>query len=479
MRQSRAVLSLRMIMMIPLGIMLAGCEDVGMAHRPLEAEMPDRYSVLAPVEAPSRDDIEWWRHFDDPVLDQLVARGLSGNLTAAEARARLREAEADARGANVPLSGNANLGVRAPSNASESGEASVNAQINLAGEAGFRARAARARLEAAEFGTIEAHRIVLSEVAQAYADLRFFQSSRAFRAQDLRSRQRTLRDIETQLEAGAATRLDLLRAQSLLAETRAEIPQLDARIVQTRNRLSTLLGVPVGSLGMDLGYHGQQPVPKGAIDAGVPADLLRARPDIRRAELLYAAAVSDVGVADAARYPSLNLSGLISAPANGGRGTETLLAGLVVPVFNQPALLAEKDAAAARVEQTYLQWRIAVLQALEEVENAQILLRSARQSVAAAREAVSLNRQSLDLSRELLSSGGNITVLDVLDRERALSSSRTALAQNTRDVAAAFIQLYVGLGRGHPLTMDRMPIDPDTTTVSSRDELSVDMLSFH
>jgi multidrug efflux system outer membrane protein len=230
---------------------------------------------------------------------------------------------------------------------------------------------------------------------------------------------------------------------------------------------------------MDLGYHGQQPVPKGAIDAGVPADLLRARPDIRRAEQLYAAAVSDVGVADAARYPSLNLSGLISAPANGGRGTETLLAGLVVPVFNQPALLAEKDAAAARVEQTYLQWRIAVLQALEEVENAQILLRSARQSVAAAREAVSLNRQSLDLSRELLSSGGNITVLDVLDRERALSSSRTALAQNTRDVAAAFIQLYVGLGRGHPLTMDRMPIDPDTTTVSSRDELSVDMLSFH
>jgi len=106
------------------------------------------------------------------------------------------------------------------------------------------------------------------------------------------------------------------------------------------------------------------------------------------------------------------------------------------------------------------------------------LLKSARQSVAAAREAVTLNRQALDLSRELLSSGGNITVLDVLDRERALSSSRTALAQNTRDVATAFIQLYVALGRGHPLTVDRMPIDGDTSTVSSRDEMSVDLLSF-
>ncbi len=472
------MLNMRILMMIPLGILLAGCAEIGMAPRPLEADLPDRYSVLTPVKAPSRDDAEWWRTFNDPVLDQLVARGLSGNLSVAEARARLREAEADARGANVPLNGSANAGVRAPSNTSESGEVSVNAQINLAGETRFRTSAARARLEAAEFDTNEARRTVLSEVARSYADLRFFQSSRAFRSQDLRSRQRTLTDIETQLEAGAATRLDLLRAQSLLAETRAEIPQLDARIIQTRNRLSTLLGVPVGSLGMDLGYRGQQPMPKGAIDAGVPADLLRARPDIRRAERLYAAAVSDVGVADAARYPSLNLSGLISAPTNGGSRTETLLAGLVVPVFNQPTLLAEKDAAAARVEQTYLQWRIAVLQAVEEVENAQALLKSARQSVAAAREAVTLNRQALDLSRELLSSGGNITVLDVLDRERALSSSRTALAQNTRDVATAFIQLYVALGRGHPLTVDRMPIDGDTSTVSSRDEMSVDLLSF-
>ncbi|MHA7852589.1 efflux transporter outer membrane subunit [Roseovarius sp.] len=469
---------MRIIMMIPLGILLAGCAEIGMAHRPLEADLPDRYSVLAPVKAPTREDAEWWRNFNDPVLDQLVMRGMSDNLSVAEARARLREAEANARGANVPVSGNANASVRAPSNVSETSEFSINGQINLAGETGFRSRAAQARLEAAEFNTIEARRTVLSEVAQAYADLRFFQSSRAFRAQDLRSRQRTLTDIETQLGAGAATRLDLLRAQSLLAETRAEIPQLDARIIQTRNRLSTLLGVPVGSLGMDLGYRGQQPMPKGTIDAGVPADLLRARPDIRRAEQVYAAAVSDVGAADAARYPSLNLSGLISAPTNGGSRTETLLAGLVMPVFNQPALLAEKDAASARVEQTYLQWRIAVLDAVEEVENAQTLLTSARKSVAAAREAVTLNRQALDLSRELLSSGGNITVLDVLDRERALSSSRTALAQNTRDVASAFIQLYVALGRGHPLTVDRMPINEDAATVSSRDELSVDLMSF-
>ena len=125
-----------------------------------------------------------------------------------------------------------------------------------------------------------------------------------------------------------------------MAETQSEIPQLDASIVQSRNRLSTLLGKPVGALPIDLGYRGAQPMPQNVAELGVPADLLRARPDIRQAERLYAAAVSDVGVADAARYPSLRLSGLITAPLGGGQDVTSFVAGLVMPVFNQPAAKA-------------------------------------------------------------------------------------------------------------------------------------------
>ncbi|WP_176228664.1 TolC family protein [Roseovarius litorisediminis] len=446
--------------MFPLGILLAGCADMGAVFRTPEIELPDRYSLVAPVQAPSRDEVNWWRNFDDPVLDQLVAQGMAGNLTVAEAQARLREAEADARREGVALSGNGRVDATTATRSDDRFDVGLDAQINLAGEARHRSRAAQARFEAAQLNEVEARRTILSEMAQAYTNMRFLQSTRVTREQDLRSRRRTMRDIQKQLDLGEATRLDLLRAQSLMAETRAEIPRIESDIIQQRNRISTLLGVPVGALTLDLGYKGQQPLPKRVADIGVPADLLRARPDIRRAERLYAAAVSDVSAAHAARYPSLRLSGLITTPFGSGASSESLLAGLVVPVFSQPALAANEDATVARVEQAYLQWRVAVLEAVEEVENAQVLLQSALAATKASREAVELNRQSLALSRELVVSGGNITVLDVLDRERALSASRTSLAQNQRDVAAGYIALRVALGRGHPLVQDEP--EPDT-----------------
>lgn len=445
---------MRFLGMIAVALLQVGCTDLKSEFQSPDVELPDRYLYAAPVMAPSREDVEWWRNFQDPVLDQLIEQGLSGNLSVAQAHARLQEASADARGAGVALSGSTSGNYSAATGRGDRFDMGISAEINLAGESRYRANAARNRLEAARFNEVEARRTVLSEVAQTYVDLRFFQISHAFKTLDLASRHRTLRDIKTQIEAGGATRLDLLRAQSLLAETHGAIPQYEASIVQQRNRLSTLLGVPVGSLPLDLGYQGKQPVPVRVADVGVPADLLRARPDIRRAEELYAAALSDVGSAKAARYPRLRLSGLISAPLSGGASSDSLIAGLVVPIFDQPALAAEVDASEARVQQAFLQWRIAVLNAVEEVENAQVVLRTSLAARDAARDQVSLDRKSLALSRDLVAQGGGITVLDVLDRERTLSASRAALAQNTREVGRSYIALRVALGRGHPLLAD-------------------------
>ncbi|WP_167853465.1 efflux transporter outer membrane subunit [Roseovarius aestuariivivens] len=459
---------MRLISICLSAALLAGCSDADLPFRAPEIDLPDRYARMAPVRTPTREDVEWWRSFGDPVLDQLITHGLNGNLSLAQAQARIAEAAAAARRDGVPASGTATGDYRATSGGSNSFDTGLSAQFNLAGETRHRARAARDRLEAARFNEVEARRAVLSEVGQAYVDLRFFQSSRQLRQRDLASRRRTLEDIRTQLAAGEATRLDLLRAQSLLAETRAAIPQVEASIVQTRNRLSTLLGTPVGALSLDLGYKGAQPIPDRVADIGVPADLLRARPDIRRAERLYAAALSDVSAAEAARYPSLRLSGLISAPFGGGGTTESFLAGLVVPVFEQPALAASVDIAESQVQQAYLQWRVAVLQAVEEVENAQILLSSALAARDAAREQVELDRKSLALSRDLVVSGGGITVLDVLDRERALSASRNALAQTTRDVGRAYVALHVALGQGHPL-LAQAPVSGNETAMKNTD----------
>ena len=299
------------------------------------------------------------------------------NLSIKEAQARLRESAANLRGASGAIwTGSGQVDGRFPDQGSESLDATLSGDINLAGEGRRRVESAKSRLEAAQLNGVEAQRQVLSELSSAYIDLRFFQSIRQTREQDIVSRQRTLRDIQTQLSSGEATRLDELRAKSLLTETRSEIPQINASIIQQQNRIAALLGTTKDSMPIDIRYHGRQPLPRQVAEIGVPADLLRARPDVRSAERAYAAAVSDVAAAKAARYPRLQLSGLISIPLDGGSSNSTLITGLILPVFNQPALAAEVDAADARVEQAYLQWRQAILGAIEEVENAQIQLSS-------------------------------------------------------------------------------------------------------
>jgi multidrug efflux system outer membrane protein len=187
---------------------------------------------------------------------------------------------------------------------------------------------------------------------------------------------------------------------------------------------------------------------------GVPADLLRARPDIRQTERLYAAAVSDLGAAEAARYPSLSLRGVISVPLGGGAGSESLAAGLNMPLLNQSALAASADAAKARVNLAYLAWQAAVLAAVEEVENAQANLHASGQVLAEAQGLVDLNRRALALSREVLTSRGAITVLDVLDRERTLSAARALVARSLRDQAADYIILQTVIGQGHLLAAE-------------------------
>lgn len=457
---------MKLLHVIPLGILLTGCANIGPMFQAPRIDVPDRYSVMVPVQTPTRDDVQWWSNFNDPVLDQLITEGMQQNLSIKEAQARLRESAANLRGASGAIwTGTGQVDGRFPNQGSESLDATLSGDINLAGEGRRRVESAKSRLEAAQLNGVEAQRQVLSELSSAYVDLRFFQSIRQTREQDIVSRQRTLRDIQTQLSSGEATRLDELRAKSLLTETRSEIPQINANITQQKNRIAALLGTTTGSMPIDLRYQGRQPLPRQVAEIGVPADLLRARPDVRSAERAYAAAVSDVAAAKAARYPRLQLSGLISTPLDGGSTNSTLVAGLILPVFNQPALAAEVDAADARVEQAYLQWRQAILRAIEEVENAQVQLSSSLAASAAARETVELNRESLDLSRQLVVSGGNITVLDVLERERSLSASRTSLARNRQDVANGYIALLTSLGRGHPLLADEpvvMQVDEDT-----------------
>jgi multidrug efflux system outer membrane protein len=427
---------------------LSGCA-VGPVFTPPSLALSDRYSRLAPVTAPEAEDLAWWKRFEDPVLDRLIARAETESVPLAQARARLAEAKALALREGVAVSGSGSATYSSASAGVDQISVDANLSLNLAGSSGWRARAAKARLEAAEADAREAGRTLRAEIGIAYADLRFAQASLGLRHQDFVSRQRTLADMKTLIDAGEATQLDILRAEALVVETRAQIPALEAEVIRQRNRLSTLIGVPVGLEDLDLGYPGRQPLPGAVFKTGVPADLLRARPDIRAAERRYAAAVSDLGAAEAARYPSLTLSGRITAPVGGGSRAESLVAGLVLPLFNQPALAADAKAARARVDQAYQAWRGAVLSAVEEVETALAALAASNEQARQAGRLVALNQEALDLSRDLLSGRGEITVLDLLDRERALADARASRARALRERAVDYISLATALGLGH------------------------------
>jgi multidrug efflux system outer membrane protein len=344
------------------------------------------------------------------------------------------------------VSGDGSLEASRSSTGSSDASLSVSAAFTNFGRQDPEETAASARFDAARLATLDARRLVISEVATSYVNLRYFQQLLIYRQNDLRARRTILSEVQAQIEGGGATRVELVRTQAQVAEAEVQIPVLQASIIRTRNEISILLGQSVGSLDVDLGFNGRQPAPGDMANVGVPADMIRARPDIQRAERLYAAAISDIDAAEAARYPRLTLSGSITAPFEGGDAVSTLVGGLTIPIFSQGSLVANVEGAHARANQAFLQWRSAVLSAVEDVESSLATLQGGQQSVAAARRVVTLNREALQLSRELLTTGGNVTTLDVLDRERAVSESQVVLAQSMRDYAISYIGLRTALG---------------------------------
>jgi outer membrane protein, multidrug efflux system len=431
-----------LVLVATAGTMLASCMGPSNYEGPQMA-LSDHYSLAPSAQVSARANPAWWTAFEDQTLNALIAHALGQNLTIAEARARVRESEALARRAGVQTAD-----MSADVTVASGGGDKIGLNLATIFSPGRRAeiKAARARLDAERNAETNARRLVFGELAQAYADLRYFQVLLTYRQQDLRSRQRTLNDIRSQFDVQEATRLDILRAEALLAQTRAEIPEVEAQVYILRSRIATLLGEAPGLAGVSLDAGGGQLVPHGASNIGVPADLLRARPDVRQAEREYAAAVSDLSAAKAARYPSLSLAGVIQAPLDGGQSAESLELGFTLPIFAQPALAATVTVAEARVDLALLGWKKAVLNAVDEVESALLALAAAQRSVSASADVVRLNQEALDLSRRLFVEGGQSTVLEVLDRERALSEARAALAQAQRNVAQNYIRLYTALG---------------------------------
>lgn len=404
---------------------------------------------------------EWWLRLNDATLNRLVALALADSPTLERARERVTQARAARR--EVPLAATIN----ASAGAQLEGEGDNDPDITGTGRIGpawlldiwggrrAQIRAAVARAEAAEAERDAAQLLLLSNLGEAYVDLRLQQRLLSLRQQELRGREQTLETTRTMIAASAATRLEVLRAEARVAAIRAELPGLRAGIAGLRNQIAVLAGAAPGTLPADLAaaleQAGAQPRPDLAPDVGIPADLLRNRPDIRVQERGYYAALADVGVARAALYPRLSLTGAITFNAleRSGSGTNYYLGpSLQLPAIPGGPAYAAVDARQSQARQALITWRMTVLQALLEVENALADYTAVSAAIGAAADAARLHGQALDLTREVFAQQ-NATLTDLIEAEQSRAEADRALAEARARQARSFIALNVALGSGH------------------------------
>ncbi|MCY1665482.1 efflux transporter outer membrane subunit [Rhizobium sp. SL86] len=449
-------------------LLLSGCV-LGPDHKAPEIALPAKY---AEGNVKSNGDISeaaWWQAFNDRRLNTLMKQGLDQNLDILEALERINQAEANVvvAGANalpsLTLSSQAERsgarGFRGTSDTTPrtqvTGNLDVSWLLDLFGRYKRNKESALASLDQAYANVDSARLTLLSSVASAYIDVRYYQERIAIAQSNLKSRRETLELTRLQLEAGAASRLDVVQAEGLVNSTIADIPGFETSFRQAAHRVATLLGQPASSLLPDLQRSANQPVARINTKTGIPADLIRNRPDIRASERALASAVAAIGVAEAQLYPSISLGGSITPSYTrlaGGSDSHLLSwsfgPALSLPIFDGGQLRANLSSAESQAREAYLNWKETVLGAVEEVENALAAVTRDGRTVAALRDTVRSYEEALELSTASYRDGAS-SLLDVLDAQRSVSSAQANLAQAIQQQAQDYVSLNVAIGGGY------------------------------
>lgn len=449
-------------------LLLSGCV-VGPDHTAPEIALPSKFAEGG---AKSNGDVstqQWWKAFSDTRLNGYVKQGLDQNLDILQAMERINQAEADviAAGAgglpSLTLSSSADRsgakGFRGSAGTTPKTLVSGGLQgswlLDFFGLYSRSKQAALAKLDAADASVDTARLTLLSQVVAAYIDVRYYQERISLARQNLKSRNETLSLTKLQLEAGAASRLDVVQSEGLVNSTLATIPAYETAHRQAAHRVATLLGLPASSLLADLQRGERQPTARINASAGVPADLIRNRPDIRAAERQLAAAVANVGVAEAQLYPSISLGGSITPSFtrfNGGSDNHLLSWSfgptLNLPIFDGGQLRANLSANESLAREAYLAWKQTVLSGVEEVQNALAALSRDGRTVSALRATVNSYQEALTLATASYRDGAS-SLLDVLDAQRNVSDAQGNLAQAVQQMAQNYVSLSVATGGGY------------------------------
>ncbi|EJJ30090.1 efflux transporter outer membrane subunit [Rhizobium sp. CF142] len=446
-------------------LLLSGCV-LGPDHVPPEMSLPGKFSEGGKKSNGDVATTAWWTAYNDRKLDSLVQTGLAQNLTVQQAIERINSASANVTiagagalpaldvGASHTVSGQTGeLRTQLDTRNTSAGQLSLSWLLDLFGLYKRSKESALASLDSAYAGADIAKLSYIQDIISTYIDLRFYQQRLALSKANLKSRQETYDLTKFQLDAGAASRLDVVQAEGLVQSTLAEIPGLETNIRVSAHHIATLVGQPAGSMVDELLRGSGQPTFRGGINSGIPADLIRNRPDIRQAERNLAAATAQIGVAEAQLYPSISLSGSISPSYINQRGLHGGLSAwsfgptLNLPILDGGRLRANVDVSKSDAAASYLAWKQTVLTAIEQVENALSAVRRDAQTVDALRAQVRTTQETLELSTASYKDGAS-SLLDVLDAQRQVSLAQASLAAAVQQMAKDYAALNIAAGGG-------------------------------
>lgn len=419
-------------------LLMGGCASFGKPNATSSLAIPPAWSNAAATVNPSAQQPgEWWRQFNDTVLDELIAAALKAAPDMRTGQAQLHQARAarDLELANLYPS----LGVSASASRSKSAtQAGGTGKAQSLYAAGFDASweppilggqrdavaGAEADLAASQASLAATHVSLAAEVALEYATLRTYQQQLALTRDNLASQAETLQITEWRQQAGLTTALDVDQGRTNLEQSRALIPAIEINRAAAEHRLAMLTGQAPGALANQLRQAKPLPTAPETIAVAIPADTIRQRPDIRAAEQKLLAEVARSAEQRAARYPSLSLSGTwgwkafsLSALGGGDAIAGSLMGSLAMNLFDGGRIRSRIAIQDAVQEQALVNWESTILSALEEVENALVAYARGKERVEARRRAAASARSAAQLARTLFEAGA-ADFMQVLDTQR-------------------------------------------------------------
>jgi outer membrane protein, multidrug efflux system len=461
---------MRRLGFLTLGLLLTGCA-VGPDYSRPAITTPEVYRGASPnpsatVSTQLLGDEKWWDVFQDPVLQELIRLALQQNYDVRIAASRVLQAQAQlgiTRADQFPTVSAASQvsGQFTPKTSSifpayrtNAGELDLSVVWNLDfwGKYRRQTEAARANLLASQWGQRAVLSSVVSSVATAYFTLRELDWALDLSKSTLAARRNSLQLTNVLARNGSASALDVRQSEQLVYTAAETIPDLERQISQEENLLSTLLGDNPGPIPRGRPLT-EQPDPPG-VPVGLPSELLERRPDIREAEATLVAANAQIGVAKAAFFPSISLTGLAGFESNAlnnvfshSQRIWNEAGSLTQPVFAGGAIRSGLRLAEAQEQQMLLTYQQTIMNAFQQVSNSLVAYQKGRE-FREQQELLTTAAEDTDRLSKVLYQHGGASYLQVLTSENSAFAAELNLAQAQLDERLALVQLYNALGGG-------------------------------